>query len=224
MLAGEYEPGDRLPAERERMAQFAAGRGTVREALIALQRMGLVSLSAGERALVSRPTAGTMINELSGAARQLLAAPDGIRHFQQARRLLECALAAEAASRVTAEGLAQLHEALEANRKARDVPRAITTDMQFHYRIAAMAGNPVLTALHTALGEWLAEQRTTSVQVTGARRAANLAHRRIHDAIAARDPQAAAAAMRQHLQEVEAFYWRSSARPETFARKRRSPQ
>jgi DNA-binding FadR family transcriptional regulator len=207
MLSGELAPGDRLPSERALMATFGVGRGSVREALFALQKMGLVALAAGERAHVTRPTAKNLVRELSGAARQLLAAPDGVRHFQEARQLLECALAREAASRVTPDRLRLLFAAMEDHRLARQRERAIAADMLFHYRIAEASGNPVLIALHTALGEWLREQRATSVQARGAKAAAALAHRRVYDAIAARDPDAAAAAMQSHLQEVEAFYW-----------------
>jgi GntR family transcriptional regulator, sialic acid-inducible nan operon repressor len=207
MLAGKYVPGDKLPSERALMAQFAVGRGSVREALFALQKMGLVALAAGERAYVTRPTAENLLRELSGAARQLLAAPGGVRHFQQARRLFECGMVREAAAKATPEGTRRLFEALEANRTATSVARAVASDIEFHYRIAEMSANPVLTALHTALGEWLREQRTTSVQATNARRNAHRAHRKIYDAIAARDPERAAEAMRAHLEEVEAFYW-----------------
>lgn len=210
MLAGEIAPGDRLPSERDLMARFASGRGTVREALIALKRMGLVSLSPGERACAIQPTAGALVRELSGAARRLLAAPDGMRHFQQSRRLLECAIAGEAAKSPSRAALLRLHEALVANRDAPDLPRAIATDVEFHFRIAEMTGNPVLTALHAALGEWLREQRTTSVAAPEARQTANRAHAAIYAAIAAGNPGAASAAMQRHLEEVEAFYWQAA--------------
>jgi DNA-binding FadR family transcriptional regulator len=225
MLAGELVPGDRLPSERELMATFGVGRGSIREALFALQKMGLVALTAGERAYVTRPTAENIVRELSGSARQLLAAPDGVKLFQHGRRLLECALAREAAEKAHPGGIRRLFEALEANRTATNLARAVTTDIEFHYRIAEMSGNPMLTALHTALGEWLREQRTTSVRATGARPDAHNAHRRIYDAIAARDSDGAAAAMRKHLEEVEAYYWlAATAPPEALAasaRKRR---
>lgn len=210
MLSGELAPGDRLPSERELMSAFGVGRGSVREALFALQKMGLVALSPGERAHVIRPTARALVRELSGAARQLLAAPEGVRHFQEARQLLECALAREAATRATPAGLQALHDAMEAHRTARDRQKAIAADVLFHYRIAEMSANPVLSALHAALGEWLREQRATSVQMPGAKQAAAAAHRLVYDAIAAGRPDAAARAMGGHLDEVEAFYWKAT--------------
>ena len=106
-----------------------------------------MSLSPGERACAIQPSAGALVRELSGAARRLLAAPDGMRHFQQSRRLLECAIAGEAAQSPSPAALQRLHEALVANRDAPDLPRAIATDVEFHYRIAEMTGNPVLTAV-----------------------------------------------------------------------------
>jgi len=139
----------------------------------------------------------------------MLAAPEGIRHFQHARRLLECALAQEAAERATPESLARLASALEANCRARTLERAIATDIEFHSRIAEMSGNPVMTAMHVALGQWLREQRSTSIRVPSSRRDASAAHRRIYVAIAARDPAAASMAMRRHLEEVERQYWKA---------------
>lgn len=196
------------------MARFGAGRSTVREALFTLRKMGLVALSAGERARVTRPTAALMVGELSGAVRQFLQTAEGVRHFQDARRLLERALCREAALRATPEQLAGLLEACEAHRTARDATSAIAADVEFHFRIAEVCRNPVLSALHAASFEWLREQRATSVQSIGAKRAAEKAHRRIYDAIRAGDPDAAERAMGEHLDEVEAHYWRAvDARP-----------
>lgn len=209
MMAGEFAPGDRLPSERDLMERFKVGRGSVREALFALQQMGLVALSNGERAYVTRPTARELVKELSGAARQLLAAPEGVRHFQEARRLLECEVARDAARRANRERLQGVVAALEKCENATTAEAATAADVEFHLRIAEMAGNPVITALHAALGEWLREQRTATVHVEGAKPAADRAHRRIYDAIAARKPDAAARAMQAHLREVEVYYWRS---------------
>jgi DNA-binding FadR family transcriptional regulator len=209
MINGRIAPGDRLPSERALMEHYGVGRSSVREALFALQRMGLVQLSPGERAYATRPTAMGLVAELSGAARRLLAAPDGVRHFQHARRMLECGLAEEAAKRATPDSLAELYAALEANRRARTLERAIDTDVEFHARIAAMATNPVLTALHTAVGAWLREQRSTSATVSGAVADAARAHQRVYEAIASGDANAARAAMCKHLEDVERYYWQA---------------
>lgn len=213
MLAGRIGPGDRLPSERELMLRYGAGRGTVREALYALRRMGLVSLSPGERAFVTRPTADRLVDELGGAARQLLATDDGVRQFQHARRMLERMLAREAAIVATPAQLAELLEACEAHRTETDEQRAIEADVAFHFGIARVCGNPVVSALHAASLQWLREQRSTSLRSQGAKADAARAHRRIYDAIAAHDPDAAERAMDEHLAEVEAHY-RSARAPD----------
>ncbi|MGH6944774.1 MAG: GntR family transcriptional regulator, partial [Geminicoccaceae bacterium] len=82
---GELRAGDPLPPERELMRLFEVGRPAVREALFALQKMGLVAISTGARARVTRPTPQVIINELSGAVRHLLTEPEGMRHMQGAR-------------------------------------------------------------------------------------------------------------------------------------------
>jgi DNA-binding FadR family transcriptional regulator len=48
ILAGTYKPGERLPAERDLAHQLGANRGSVREALLALERMGLVTTRRGD--------------------------------------------------------------------------------------------------------------------------------------------------------------------------------
>ena len=211
MLSGELVPGQRLPSERELMSMFGVGRGSVREALFALQRMGLVALSAGERAAVTKPTAADLVRGLAGAARQMLAAPDGTPHFQRARMVLECALAREAAVHANLHQLHELRAACDEHRLARNLEKGINADIRFHALIAAMSGNPLLVALHAALTGWLRDQRTISVQITGAKGAAAKAHLRIYQMISSRDADGAALAMQNHLLEVEAYYHKAAA-------------
>jgi len=211
---GRYAPGDQLPAEREIMEELGVGRSAVREAMLALQRMGLVTLSSGERARVTAPTAKVLVSELSGAARLLLAQEGGVRRFQEARALFEIGLARAAAQRANEADLARLRTALEANRAAiGNHAQFMRTDVAFHYEIAQIPRNAIFTSLYNAVVEWLTEQRETSGRATGAGDAAYAAHERIYRAIAAHDPAAAEAAMERHLEAVVKLYWKMRKDP-----------
>lgn len=206
---GQYKPGDPLPSERELMAHFGVGRPAVREALFALQRMGLVVVANGERPRVSSPTTKTLLGELSGAARLILAKPEGMRHFQHARTLFECALAEEAARVATLDDVQALEKALRANEASiGDDARFMRSDVAFHFAIAKIPGNPIFVALHEAIVEWLEDQRSVSLRRRGTDRLAFESHREIFEAIAARDPAGAAQAMRRHLDEIGRRYWK----------------
>jgi DNA-binding FadR family transcriptional regulator len=208
MLSGALRPGDVLPSERELVETFGVGRSAIREALFALQRMGLVSIRNGERAYVTKPTPEVVVSELSGAVRHLLAQPDGARHMQHARSLHEVSLSRYAARHATDEDITRLAAALEKNRLAIGDPQAFTrTDVEFHLVLAEISRNPVLVSLQGALGEWLAEQRVTSLKAEGADEAAWQAHEAIYRAVASHDPDAAERAMETHLGEVGAYYW-----------------
>jgi GntR family transcriptional regulator, sialic acid-inducible nan operon repressor len=206
---GELSPGDALPSERDLMQQFEVGRPAIREALFALNRMGLVIVANGERPRVSSPTPKTLLGELSGAARLMISKPEGMFHFQQARVLFECALANEAARVATPENIRELEETLAANLAAvGDYVRFMKTDVAFHFSIARIPGNPIYVALHEAIVEWLVDQRSVSLRRAGTDKLAAKSHRRIYLAIKAGDAAAAEQAMRQHLTEIADRYWK----------------
>jgi DNA-binding FadR family transcriptional regulator len=205
---GGYAPGDQLPSEREIMEQLGVGRSAVREAMLSLQKMGLVTVRSGERARVTAPTADVLVSELSGAARMLLAQEGGIQLFQEARALFEIGLARLAAVRAGPQDVARLKAALDDNRRAiGDARTFMATDVAFHFVIATIPGNPIFTSLHNAVVGWLIEQREISGRAAGADRDAHAAHRRIFKAIEAGDPAKAEAAMQAHLDEVARHYW-----------------
>jgi len=209
---GRYALGDQLPAEREIMEELGVGRSAVREAMLALQRMGLVTVSSGERARVTAPTAKVLVSELAGAARLLLAQDGGVRRFQEARALFEVGLARAAAQHASEADLARLRTALEANRAAiGDHADFMRTDVAFHYVLAVIPRNPIFPAIHAAIVEWLVQQRHITLTWSGRSGAegAYQAHKAIHEAIAARDPDRAEKAMRDHLAEVASLFWKA---------------
>ena len=203
---GEVEAGQQLPSERDLMRMFGVGRPAVREALFHLRKMGLVEIRSGERARVTRPTPRIMIDTLAGTARHMLAAPGGVSDFQNARAFFEVGLARHAAQYATDEDLAEFEAALAANRKSLgNLVRFQRTDVDFHYVLAVIPRNPIFTAIHAALAEWLLEQRQTTL-APGEDVVAYEAHRSIFDAVAARDADRAEQAMRAHLDYVARRY------------------
>jgi DNA-binding FadR family transcriptional regulator len=212
ITTGRLKVGDAVPSERDLMQRFGVGRPAIREALLALQRKGLVRIGAGERTRVARPTIDAVVDGVSGAVRLILATPEGVRDLQQARRFFECALARHVAQHAGPQQIERLRARLAANKAALIDPATFErTDVEFHYEIALCAGNPIFPSLHQATLGWLTQQRTVSLMQPGALRAAYAFHERIFEAIAAHDVQAAEDAMEAHLSAVEQYYWKTAA-------------
>ena len=201
--SNQYPVGSFLPSERELMALYEVGRPSVREALHALGKMGLVRVANGERPRVTRPTPHDMLEHLSGAARLLLDEPEGVVHFEQLRLFLEESVARHAAVHATPLHLAALEDALAANEQA--IPRATAfaaTDVAFHRVLMAVPENPIFPAVHEALVAWLIGQRTKLTDDPAKNRRSFAGHRRVVEAIRGRDAEAAGLAMRRHLEEA----------------------
>ena len=115
---GEISEGDALPAERELMTVFGVGRPSIRDALSALARKGLVKISSGERTRVTRPSPDIIISELSGMSKDFLTQPKGLQYFDQLRKFFESSLVRHAAEFATEQQLQELQKALELNEKS----------------------------------------------------------------------------------------------------------
>lgn len=205
---GVYAPGTELPPERALMQEFGVGRPAIREALFALQKMGLLHLSPGERPRVQEPARDVIIDSMRGALNRFMTHSNGLRHFQRARVFFETGIVRDAARNATAADLAAIQEALEENRAALHSPRRFeATDVAFHLALANTAHNPLYLVIHDAMFEWLYSQRTVTLGVAGQMATALAAHERITAAILARDPDLAEATMRAHLEQGHALYW-----------------
>lgn len=205
----EFGEGEQLPSERELMAFFNVGRPSVREALAALKRKGLVQINNGERARVSRPSADTIISELSGMAKDFLTHPGGIAHFEQLRLFFESSLVRYAAEHATDEQIALLTKALEINSQSLDDSALfIRSDVEFHRVLAEIPGNPIFMAIHVALLDWLIAARP-SVPDRELHEHNNVSYQQhivIVDAIRQRDPDKADRALQTHLNSVSATW------------------
>lgn len=208
ILSGELRPGERLPPERELQQAFGVGRPAIREALITLERAGLVEIGNGAPARVAHPNPRGLLTQVVPTVRHMLSTPEGNRQLMAVRLLVEVGLVRQAAKDATPEFLAELRAAWEENRALSGDPGAfIPSDVRFHYVIARFAGGEAILAIHDAMSQWLRHQREISLRASPNADRTVRAHGRILEAVEARDPDAAEQAMRDHLAEGWAEYW-----------------
>ena len=194
-------PGSKLPAERSLAAMMDVSRPVVREALRALSLMRVVDIRQG---------AGTYVTSLE--PRQLVAhldfvfAKDSVALVQllEARRVVEAGNARLAASRITERDLSALDGLVDSLARSIDDPdRFSELDIALHEAVCVAAGNFLLSQFMTIVSTLGRVSRERTGGLRAVREAALLDHRRIVDALRARDPDAAERAMQGHLDHVE---------------------
>ena len=203
--SGALRPGDRLPAERDLAVQIGVSRPTVRAGLRALAAMGVV---------VSRHGSGTYIPEgppaLGTDALSLLAALHGFtrEEMYEARRILEVGAAGLAAERATPEQVATLAEEVASLFASMADPQVfLVHDINFHRAVAAASGNPIVASLVEMVSALYYERRRETAAGASERdhRDAAEMHRRIYQAIRARDADAARSLMNVHLIQASQY-------------------
>jgi DNA-binding FadR family transcriptional regulator len=200
IVAGELDDGAHLPPERELMGRFGTSRTVVREAIAGLARRGLVENRPRHRPVVRRPGYEAALAALGGVVGHLLVVPNGVRNLYDTRIFTEAALVRHAAIHARKPDVAALRDALAANEAAiPDSARFYATDVAFHRVFYEIPENPVFPAVHGAFTSWLAVHWERMPRSPERNRANFVAHRAILDAVLARDPDGAEAALREHL-------------------------
>ena len=205
---GEIAEGDALPSERELMAAFGVGRPSIRDALSALARKGLVKISSGERTRVTRPSADTIISELSGMSKDFLAQPNGLQYFDQLRKFFESSLVRNAAEFATEEQIQELEKALDLNgRSVKNNSQFKKTDIYFHRVIASIPGNPIFLAIHQALVDWVIDARPVKSNSEELNTKSHQDHVEIFNCIKNHDIEGADKKLTQHIEYVFDKYY-----------------
>jgi DNA-binding FadR family transcriptional regulator len=203
IVAGEFD-GKSFPTEAEISQRYETSRSVTREAVKMLTAKGM---------LTARPRSGITAQ---AQERWSLLDPDVLRwmlerkfsydllrHFTEMRLGLEPAGAALAAQHATPQALRVIEQGLERMAAAeRGDGDSLTADIAFHVSILEATGNPFYIQLDQLISTALKISIRMTNRIKG--RTANVsAHRRVYDAIRARDPQRARAAMTSILSEVD---------------------
>jgi len=203
LIRGAWSEGERIPAERELCQQLGVGRASLREALKALEIMGMIETRLGEGTYVckrseffSRPLLWAIASGSEADVRELV----------EARVLIEVELAGLAAERAKASDIRQLTDLLDQMEKSRANPQEfVQADVNFHLTIARAASNGILmNALHlirNLLQEWI----LSAVAIKGVPEKACAQHKRLLLAIKSHDSAAAREEMRNHLRDMAGY-------------------
>lgn len=202
LTAGELAPGSRLPSERILAERLGVGRSAVREALAALEILGIVQIRPGSGTYLQGGTSDLLPTTLSWG---LMLASNRTRELLEVRSSLERTVAILAAQRATPEQVAELGEYLVRQEATLDDPEAfIDADVRFHVLLARAAGNDVLGDLLQSLRSMLSVWVGRRVQTRQATEAAYDEHRAIYEALRAGNVPAVQRAMDEHMATASA--------------------
>ena len=199
--AGEWSGARRLPTERNLAAEYGVARNTVRRAFDQLEADGLLKRKVGRGTyLRSKETDGiaAIVRRMEGTSPV---------DMMEVRLLLEPAATGFAATNASSLALAAIAEAHERATDAADMPGFEAWDAEFHHRIFICTRNDLLREFHEVLRILRDQPRWFEMKersFTEERRQHYCQeHAKILDALNARHPEKAAAAMRAHLFTVQ---------------------
>jgi GntR family transcriptional regulator, transcriptional repressor for pyruvate dehydrogenase complex len=203
--SGELKAGDKLPTERSLAEQLGVSRSSVREALSALEVLGVIHSRQG----LGNFIAENVENDLQEDQFEDLIVEGGTIEILEARQLFEPGLAALAARRRTDADLAAIRACVtEMERRLTEGMDSWEPDWGFHIAVANACHNPVVAAIEDLINQrvsgrlWqLMRERNYASEPDRPAQYLNR-HRLIYEAIERGDPLVAEAAMRYDLAEM----------------------
>jgi GntR family transcriptional repressor for pyruvate dehydrogenase complex len=202
IVSGRLQPGDRLPREQDLAAELGMSRNMMREAVTALSLINVLEVRRGDGTFVTALSPSHLLDALTFIAD--FQRDDTVLNFIEVRKLLEPAATARAAALIVDEELAGLAELLDTMREDIPVDDLVLKDADFHRRIIAAAGNPVLGSVLETMSRPLHRARVwREVLEHGAFERTRMEHLAILDALRRRDAEDARAWSQVHISATE---------------------
>jgi len=218
VVAGELEPGHRLPTETMLATEFGVSRATVREALRQLDAQSLIRTSKGATggSYVTLPSAGHLSASLRSGIGLLADAQDvSLDELLEARELLEVPAARLAAQRRQEHDLERLRAAIPGSPLELGAQEQFAHNADFHSVVLEASGNVLLAIAAQPVFDVLQTRLARSTLGSRFHRTINTHHRAIAAAIEAGDEVTAGGEMLAHVEYLRPFYekaWRGMRR------------
>ncbi len=209
----EYQPGDLMPSETELMRTLGISRGSLREAMKALQTLGVIETRHGHGTYVGRFSLDHLVDGLTFRIRserdQSLHA---VRELLELREILESSLVARVARRLSDDDFLTLND-LVSQMEARGARGEMFSyeDRAFHRALYRPLNNTLVVQLLEAFWDIFYVVR---VELPGTAPHPELTarhHRQILEALMAGDAVAASTAMTEHFTGIQRWIGESDA-------------
>lgn len=199
---GTLKRGDKLPSERELVEQLGVSRASIREALRALEMIGLVECKQGEGNFITNTFHDTLFEPLSI---MFMLNECKVHEIFDLRKIIEVETAALAAKQVTEEELKEMEELLQAMRACDDEDERVKIDVKFHYKIAQASRNflivSILNAVASLMDSFIKDARKNIIN-NQHKDVIDEQHESILQALKNGDPEEATEAMRKHMELI----------------------
>lgn len=218
IMAGELEPGARLPTESELASEFGVSRATTREALRSLAAQNLIRTvkGGGGGSYVTVPSVDH-ISDYVHVNLNLLSDTRSVslEELLEARELLEVPAARLAALRQRDGASAELMAAIPDEPESLGTADQFIYNTDFHTAVIKLCGNALLGIAAQPIFSVLQTNLARSSLGRSFHLAINSHHHAIAEAIAEGDADGAEREMRDHLGYLRPYYeqaWRSAER------------
>jgi len=216
IVAGEFEPGEKLPTDVELQASLGISRADVDEIIRALEERGLVSVRPGIGATVEPPEHWNVLDP--GVLAALLPRNEGRRlllELTECRGVLEvraAEMAAEHASDPALDEIVAAVDALDALPR-RSYTKRGRAEIAVHRALVRAGGNAAMERMLLPV----LDATEVAADVLGRRKESGEEHRQIAEALCARNAGLAAVAVREHFTAVQGHIARNlTAEPTPF--------
>jgi GntR family transcriptional regulator, transcriptional repressor for pyruvate dehydrogenase complex len=201
LILKKLRPGDKLPSERELAELLSVSRSSIRDAIRSLELAGMVEPRQGAGTIVREITVNSVTTPFANALKRKEELMGELLDF---RKIIEPPLAARAATHASADEISEMEDILKRQEvKLREGASTVGEDSEFHYAVAMASGNSVVLKVLDILMDLLRDTRERSLQIEGRPQKSLAGHHKILSAIKRHDAEAAKAAMRRHIEDVE---------------------
>lgn len=202
IASGRLKPRDPLPPERALMDQMGVSRSSLREAFRVLELMGLIESIPGKGRFVRSPRK-TAVDAKERGDRGLPLEDEAILELMEARRVLDPAIAREAASRAMPSDLTKMRRVLSSTAQSLDnLESRAKGDFEFHLAMAEATKNFVFVNIVRMNFNLIMATHDRIYALLEDKDAFLNEHQALYEAILDRDPQRAEQAAKEHIERI----------------------
>jgi DNA-binding FadR family transcriptional regulator len=196
-----FVSGTRLPSEREMADTLGVGRSTLREAMAALDLLGIIEVRPGSGSYLKADSAQLLPQALKWGL--MLGTPE-VQDLVEVREHLELLAASLAAKRASDEDVSRLEVHLQRMRApSPTLDDFVEADIAFHMETAVIAGNSVLQGLLESIRSLLHAWFERTLRVEGTMKETVKEHEAVYNAIKKRSSADAERAMKVLMDKAD---------------------